>query len=335
MRDLVADPVGAYCVEDPLTTMRRNYVLSSDASLAAALAAPLGGSLERDLANPPTAGDLVLLDAEGVAAAKTGNAFSLCRALKREPRVRVFVVLAADDPFGEEIARFCMADGVLRRRSEGGLEGLDRILESSAPRRARPQIDALLERMQERLQSDPERAATALQRIVAEADSGSVTTRFTDPETGLYDGAFAGFKLDEELKRALRFHQSLALLLLDCGVEAWPDDEGLRSTVLAEVAGVFLEECRDIDVLARFTPTVFLFLLPGTGPDGALVVARRMVRALTERTFSGGVALRPAIGIATAPHPAVADRKSFVARAEGALRAAERTSERVLVAGSD
>lgn len=316
-------------------TTQRTFVITQDAALATALGRALGVAPERSLSDGPSAGDLVVLDAAGVGHAAPGNAFSLCRALKRELRVRVFVVIPADDPFGEEIARFCMADGVVHADRTGGVTGIDRIAGAGGPSRTRPPIDALLERFEERLQADPGRAATALQRIVAEVDSGSVTTRFTDPETGLYDGAFAGFKLDEELKRAVRFHQSLALLLLDCGIEAWPKDDALRQTVLAEVAGVFLEECRDIDVLARFTPTVFLFLLPGTGPDGAAVVARRMVDSLSRREFTGRVVLHPAVGIATVPHPAVTDRKGFVARAECALVAALAGPNRVQVAGSD
>ncbi|MBI5853129.1 MAG: GGDEF domain-containing protein [Planctomycetes bacterium] len=316
-------------------TTQRTFVITQDAALATALGRALGVAPERSIRGGPAAGDFVLLDAAGGGDATRGNAFSLCRALKREPRVRVFVVLRAEDPYGEEIARFCMADGVVHADPNGGVTGIDRIAVSGGPARTRPPVDALLERIEERLQADPGRAATALQRIVAEVDSGSVTTRFTDQETGLYDGAFAGFKLDEELKRAVRFHQALALLLLDCGIEAWPKDDALRQTVLAEVAGVFLEECRDIDVLARFTPTVFLFLLPGTGPDGATVVARRMVDSLSRREFTGRVVLRPAVGIATVPHPAVTDRKGFVARAERALVAALAGADRVQVAVSD
>ena len=320
-----------------MTMNSRVYAPIADSNLRDAVARATGCDVRAEFPTDPAPGDLVVLDATaglqvGGSDSVLGNAFSACRAIKREPRTRVFVVIASDDPFGEEIARFCMADGVLRRAGEG-LVGLERLAGPGGPSdRTRPPVDDLLDRYETRLQDDPERAASALERIAAEADSDSVTARFTDAETGLYDGAFAGFKLDEELKRAVRFHHPLSLLLLDCGVAQWPRDDGLRRTILAEIAGIFLEECRDIDVLARFTETVFLFLLPGTGPDGAAVVAGRMVESLTAREFSGDVTLQPSIGIATAPHPEVPDRRAFLGRAEAAMERARRDPSRVAVA---
>ncbi len=298
--------------------------------LREAVQAELGQGVEPTLPEELVAGDLVILDPD--AAAVRWNAFSTCRAIKRAPRVRVFICIAADDPFGEEIARFCMADGVIRRGADGFV-GLDRLHGmGGGAGHGRPSVDSLLDRYEARLQDDPARAASGLSRLEAALDTGSVAARFTDAETGLFDAAFAGFKLDEELKRAIRFHQPLALLLLDCGVDAWPDDEDERRTTLAEVASVFLEECRDIDVLARFSSSVFLFLLPGTGPDGAVVLARRMVESLGERSFSSDVRLSPRVGIAAAPHPEVRDRSSFVRRAERALASAIHEATRVAVA---
>jgi GGDEF domain-containing protein len=94
--------------------------------------------------------------------------------------------------------------------------------------------------------------------------------------------------------------------------------------VLAEAAGVFLNECRDIDVLARFQPTVFLFLLPGTGPDGATVLANRILAALRER-FSAGPSVAPVAGLCSVPSADVPDRRAFLAVAEACLARAAAT----------
>jgi diguanylate cyclase (GGDEF)-like protein len=261
------------------------------------------------------------------------NAFSECRRLKANSRRPVFLAIAADDGFSAEIARFCMADGVIVGGSpdESVLAKLGAHGAQSRSRQ-RPAVDALLSRLEEKLADDPARVSSGLVRMLEGSLAESVTARFTDAETGLFDAAFAGFKLDEELKRAVRFHQPLALLLLDCGVAAWPADATERAAVLAEVAGVFLEETRDIDVLARFSPSVFLFLLPGTGIDGARVLATRIADSLREREFSASIRLAPAVGVATAPHPEVRDRRAFLARAEAALDRARAQGQQVAVA---
>ncbi|MHC5062846.1 MAG: GGDEF domain-containing protein [Planctomycetota bacterium] len=144
----------------------------------------------------------------------------------------------------------------------------------------------------------------------------------TDAETGLFDGPFATFKLDEEFKRATRFHQPLSLVLLDCGIVSWPEDPTDRSLVLAEVASIFLSECRDIDTLARFTETEFLFLLPGTGVDGATAVARRMLEQLRSHRYSVEIELDPVVGLATVPASGISDKREFLERAVSCLAAA-------------
>ena len=73
--------------------------------------------------------------------------------------------------------------------------------------------------------------------------------------------------------------------------------------------------------LARFSPDVFLFLLPGTGAAGAQVLADRIVNSLGER-LGGLVSARPVGGLASVPSGEVSDRKRFVAVAEACLERA-------------
>jgi GGDEF domain-containing protein len=308
-----------------VASIERAFVLGGASDWSARLADTLGIDCGAGMPERAARGDLLVLDASsaaGAAAMPLGNAFSTCRALKRDPAVLVFVAVSEADPYGAEIARYCMADGVLPVGAAGELLGLDRIVERIAPRRGPAPIDSLLEKLEGDLASQEERVSGGLQKILAESDSPGSIARWTDPDTGLFDGPFAGFKLDEELKRARRFHQPLSLVLLDAGIARWPADLDERRTVLAEVASIFLNECRDIDVLARFTDTVFLFLFPGTGPDGASVAATRIVDALLARDFSVPIAIDPAAGIATVPQAGIRDRRAFLARAEAALERA-------------
>jgi uncharacterized repeat protein (TIGR03837 family) len=93
-----------------------------------------------------------------------------------------------------------------------------------------------------------------------------------------------------------------------------------RAVLLAEVASVFLNECRDIDVLGRFTTTTFLFLLPGTPPLGAQALARRLIQSLSDRSFA--VPVRPACGVVSVPMAGISDRRQFLVVAEECLRRA-------------
>ncbi|MBK8977965.1 MAG: hypothetical protein IPM29_18820 [Planctomycetes bacterium] len=197
-------------------------------ALEQAFAAPF----EVGLPAEPRADDLVVLglggpDAEGDVPLR--NPFGACSRLKAQPRIAVFIVIDVADSLGPEIARFCLADGCLQLDADGSLDGVDDVLRRWHRPRERASVDDLLERLERELADDRGRQMSALQRMLdGERDAGFVA-RLTDRETGLFDGPFASFKLDEEFKRARRFHQPLSLLLLDCGVAEWPRDAEARA----------------------------------------------------------------------------------------------------------
>lgn len=266
------------------------------------------------------AGDIVVVEAQAAEcmALPTGHAFGGVRALK-DRRLSVYVVVADTDRVGAQLARFCLADGVLRWNAVGGV--LDAAELQTAPRAtARTSVDDLLARLE--AEQNTRGRDSALQRLLQFEREDSLSNWLQDPETGLFDGAYATLKLDEEWKRAMRFHQPLSLLLLDLGPRLRSLDDATRRATLAEAAGVFLNECRDIDVLARFAPTVFLMLMPGTGPDGAEVVGKRILATLDQR-FGKAHGLRPAGGLCSVPSSEIPDRRTFLAVAEACLRRAE------------
>lgn len=267
-------------------------------------------------------GDMVVVDPQAdaavMAAMPHGHAFSGVRALKLRRGVAVYVLVDSDDAIGVQLTRFTLADGVLTWNVEKQELCTDE-LRIGAMSHRRPSVDGLLARLQG--EAGAHGQENSLQRLMRFEREDSLLTKLQDAETGLFDGHYATLKLDEEWKRSHRFHQPLSLLLLDIGFQGEMSDIERRSG-LAEAAGVFLNECRDIDVLARFSESVFLFLLPGTGVEGAQVLANRIVGSLKER-LQGQVAANPFGGLSTVPSAEITGRKSFVAVAEACLTKAK------------
>jgi len=296
---------------DGLRTVR---VVTGDESLLASARAAVKGlegwefsglaSAAELLAHTPVAGDVILLDG----ALSVENVYEACRRLAGRTRCRTFVVVEAGNALAEPIARFCGATGTLQRPLTAS--GLRAALErSAAPAPERP--ESRRDRPRE-----PELPAALLKDLSGATDEG-VVGAVTDPETGLFNYAFLGFKLDEEFKRAQRFGQPLACVML--GFEAQASEEALR-----ELSGVFLTASRDTDVLGRFDESAFLFLLPNTGQDGAEIMARRVEELARERGLRDlvGDPLSIAVGISSAPHPEVLHKEDLFTRARQAFLAA-------------
>lgn len=250
------------------------------------------------------------------------NPFTACRDLKDRLGVQVYLLVEAGDRISPEIGRFCLADGSFEVGADGLVQEVSVMAERVMPHKSRVSVDALLEKLEREIGSDEGRRASAIQRMLSDRDESSLMDHLVDSETGLFDGPYASFKLDEEFKRSRRFHQPLSLLLLDIGTDLVASFESQedRQSFLAEVASVFLNECRDIDVIARFTASTFMILLPGTGDAGADVVAGRMLAQLADKGIFEGLDGSPHCGRATMPSAGIPDRRAFLARAEARLQ---------------
>lgn len=229
--------------------------------------------------------------------------FILCARLKDPGPRRVFVAMLLMSEEAERaapIARFCMADAVLsigdvHDEPERVISELRRLVHRPGPSDS---IDVLLARLEQRMAGDARELAERVTQGLSADRERSFVESATDPETGLFDGPFMAFKLEEEFKRSWRFRTPLAVLLFDLPSTAelgGPD----RGRVLGEVAGVFLNECRDIDVLGRYDDTSFLMLLPHTGPVGARVLAKRVLDRL--RAVDAPIELEAAVAIVAVP----------------------------------
>ena len=301
-------------MHDGLRTIR---IVTTDESLLASVRAAstrLEGwnaevieTVDELLQTPPVQGDVVLLDAwlRGV------NVYEACRRLSGLTKCRTYIVLERDNAAGEPIARFCGASGVLQRPLTP--RALKEAVETTGG-----QQPALPEEMRDKGTQEaifPEKLLTDISGRPDESLVGALT----DPETSLFNYAFLNYKLDEEYKRAARFGQPLSCVMLGFEGEADPD-------VLGRLSGLFLQASRDTDILGRFDQSSFLFLLPNTGPDGATIMARRVVENADEMELSDlvGDPLVLSVGISTCPHPEVQQREHLYARAREAFFAARR-----------
>jgi GGDEF domain-containing protein len=307
------------------------YYLGPVAAWGEQLAERLGAPVQAGLPDRAGPTDVVFLavrtDPRTAAALVGANAFATCRALKSASRARVFLLTEPGDAFSPELARFCLADGCIELAADGSLGDLAVVEACLRAAGERAPIEELLGALEAELASDAGRRESVVQRLLGGERDHSLTDQLTDPATGLLSGPYASLKLEEEFKRAQRFHQPLSLVLLEIGLDSERTDEpgaapaaGLDLCV-TEVAGVLLNECRDIDVLARFSEAAFLLLLPGTGAAGATALVDRVVSRLRAGAF-GGRQLNPYAGVATVPAAGITHRREFLARAEARLQLA-------------
>jgi len=308
---------------DGLRTIR---VVTTDESLLAnvrAAASTIEGwevahavNVDDLMRSTPALGDLVLLDGW----LRSGNVYENCRRLTGNTRCRTYLVVEHDNRLADPIARFCGATGVLNRPLVP-----TRLREALAPTSTPP---AALPRehrgAHEETTSFPEKLLTDL----AGEPGTSLVSALTDPDTGLFNYAFLEYKLDEEYKRARRFGDPLACVML--GFEGQVAEDVLR-----ELAGIFLETSRDTDVLGRFDESSFLFLLPNTGPDGATVMARRVGDLAGKRGLRDlvGDPLVISVGIANAPAADIKRREDLFSKARQAFLSAREVGGGVVAAG--
>jgi diguanylate cyclase (GGDEF)-like protein len=155
----------------------------------------------------------------------------------------------------------------------------------------------------------------------------------TDDLTQVYNYRFLKTALRREIKRAGRFSQELAIVMIDVdNLKAYNDRHGhLRGSHLLKLAaGLIAEQVRSFDLVAKYGGDEFTLILPQTGREGALVVAERVRAAIEEYAFplvERGV-ITISLGVAMFPEEAsdgmsliqVADRALYVAKQNGRNR---------------
>jgi len=133
----------------------------------------------------------------------------------------------------------------------------------------------------------------------------------TDDCTGLYNARHLYKTLETEVYRSARFGYEFSVLFIDLDhFKQVNDTHGhlIGSKLLAEIGYLVKAQLRLIDFAFRYGGDEFVVLLPQTGKDSALVVARRLRDSLRSSCFCKEEGLnlnvRASIGLATYPHDA-------------------------------
>jgi len=133
----------------------------------------------------------------------------------------------------------------------------------------------------------------------------------TDDCTGLYNARHLYKILESEVYRSARYNYEFSVIFIDLDhFKQVNDTHGhlIGSKLLAEIGFAVKSQLRLIDYAFRYGGDEFVVLLPQTGKDQALHVAKRLRDALRVSAFCKEEGLnlnvRASIGLATYPHDA-------------------------------
>jgi diguanylate cyclase (GGDEF)-like protein len=156
------------------------------------------------------------------------------------------------------------------------------------------------------LQSLCDYAAIAIENARAVEKIQELT--ITDDCTGLYNARHLYKTLEAEVYRSTRFGHEFTVLFIDLDHFKQVNDtyhHQVGSRLLAEVGFAIKEHLRLIDFAFRYGGDEFVVLLPQTGKDAALVVAKRLRDLFRHSAFCQKEGLnlnvRASIGLATFP----------------------------------
>ncbi|OSM05048.1 putative diguanylate cyclase [Magnetofaba australis IT-1] len=162
-----------------------------------------------------------------------------------------------------------------------------------------------------------------------------------DSLTGLYNRRQLNEFLDREVKKALRHHHNIGLLVMDVDhFKKINDDFGHPEgdVVLVAVAEALRETAREIDILGRFGGEEFVAILPSTDLAGAKALGEKMRDAIANLDLSPHCT-RPvtiSIGVTALWEANAKSVQQLVKQADQALYTAKATGRnRCCVAASD
>ena len=157
----------------------------------------------------------------------------------------------------------------------------------------------------------------------------------TDGLTGIYNYRFLIRSLKIEMKRAGRFGYASAFIMIDVdNLKEYNDRNGhlSGSRALRDIAAVCTQNCREIDLVAKYGGDEFALLLPQTGLEGALRLGERLLKAIRRFKFDGATPelLTCSMGVAVFPEDA-GTIEALIERADAALYLAKSRGKNSIV----
>jgi two-component system, cell cycle response regulator len=233
------------------------------------------------------------------------------------------LVTQAAQRFGRDIGPQATVDSLLRDTNEAMGE---------LSRNYSDVVDKLEKLLQEKEQ---------LLRRLAGADEKLAATALTDSVSGLPNGRAFRDALNRDLARADRSRTHIALVMLELDNFKELSELAGQAAVdqtLGIVSEVLLSCVRISDVLARVTGERFAMLLPSTNLQGALVVAERACKRISENSFitaAGSFHITASVGVAATMGPHCRDQsEALLAAAENGLVLAHNAGKNRVMVGS-
>lgn len=151
----------------------------------------------------------------------------------------------------------------------------------------------------------------------------------TDGLTQIANHRFLQERLREEFRRAQRYSDPLALILIDLDhFKSVNDSYGhvVGDEVLRAVAKVVRDAVRDTDLVARYGGEEFAVLLPKTHLAGALTVAERVWQDIARLRLgpAGDLRVTASLGISGYPGTSIRSTEQLLRAADEALYRAKR-----------
>jgi diguanylate cyclase (GGDEF)-like protein len=155
----------------------------------------------------------------------------------------------------------------------------------------------------------------------------------TDSLTGLYVRRYFMVKLQEELHRAQRYNNILAIVMADLDRfkhinDTYGHDTGDR--VLNTIGKFLLQNVRDVDVVARYGGEEFVIMIPEAANDAAHILSERLRKNLAEMKFENLPPITVSLGIAIFPRDGM-DAEDLIRKADAAMYAAKRAGRNRVV----
>ena len=154
----------------------------------------------------------------------------------------------------------------------------------------------------------------------------------TDRLTALYNHHFFYSRLDEEFERAVRYDNSLSVIMLDVDdFKRINDNYGHRTgdIVLKEMAAIIKRCVRKIDLVARYGGEEFVVMLPQTSFPGAKREAERIRDAVAEHCYANLMKekVTVSLGLCTYPRKGIINSGDMVDFADKALYEAKKAGK--------